>query len=52
MKDIKITNEYILNKEISEYINKKYNFINGRYSVNTKMLMIIFKKGTVNHFGN
>ena len=29
MKDIKVTNEYILNDEISEYINKKYNLINS-----------------------
>ena len=52
MKDIKITDDYVLNKEISEYINKNYNSINSEYSVNTKLLMIIFKKGTVNHFGN
>ena len=52
MKDIKITDDYVLNKEISEYINKNYNSINSEYSVNTKLLMIIFKKGTANHFGN
>ena len=29
MKDIKITDDYVLNKEISEYINKNYNSINS-----------------------
>lgn len=52
MKDIKFTDEYISNKGISEYINKRYNLIRGIYSINTKLLMIIFRKETVNKFRN
>ena len=52
MKDIKITNEYIPNELIPEYIDKKYNLHEGIYSVNAEQSMAKIRKGTVHQFRN
>ena len=52
MKDIKTTNEYIHNELILEYFDKKYNLLEGIYSVNEEQSMVKLKRGTVYQFRN
>ena len=52
MKDIKTTDEYIPNETVPEYFDKKYNLIQGIYSVNDQQSMVKLKKGTVHQFRN